>query len=408
MNRPHRIPVLLGMLGSLLFVLLPSCSGDSCPSGPRSPGASLLAREDPGPPPGPVTIPLPGGDATFWPFTGRDFTGQGVDPVNVVLLGHADPVAVRDVLLALDGDRTAFGFPPVPPFDGPWVEAIGDVQTAWGEAGWTGSVIQLQLGDYAPLRVHLRLFRVAPGLTLGAAHFEALIPGTTEHQVLSWEIAQAVVAADLARSGFLAALPGSTPPITPAPSWRDIPAVIYNGLPPELVELIGGPPQPVSGPVSLVNDGVADVFTLAPGAPVAHAPLEQTREIPFDQVVPKPLCSDGPYDYVHVSGLVTLHRRGEVDAGGAYLYDGGYTGQLLVTPMDVTVYPPVPVGEPFPATVSGSQTGFSYGEQNRAQARDRRLARAGGPPEILDSLLRVASQGRSTYSVRSRCPEPMP
>jgi hypothetical protein len=164
----------------------------------------------------------------------------------------------------------------------------------------------------------------------------------------------------------------------------------------------------VTVPVPLGNDGVADVFTLAPGAPVAAAPLEQVLEVPFDQIVPKPLCSDGPLDYVHVKGLVTLHRRGELDAGGAYLYEGGYSGRLVITPVDVTVSPPVPAGMPFAADVSGQQTGFALGEEHRAQARDRRLAHAGGPPEILQQLLRVGSHGNNVSQVRSRCPEPKP
>ena len=71
-------------------------------------------------------------------------------------------------------------------------------------------------------------------LTLGNAHFELLIPGTTDHQVLSWELAEQLVTVDMVRSGLLAAAPGSTAPINAAPGFRQIPAEIYNLLPAEL------------------------------------------------------------------------------------------------------------------------------------------------------------------------------
>jgi hypothetical protein len=128
---------------------------------------------------GPSTLRL-------WPFTGASSThadGPGEPPVR----RHADPVAIRDALLSLDGNRTAAGFPPVYPFDATWSDAIGDAQTNWvEEEGWTGSSIQLQLGVYEPLRVHLRLFRTGAPFgdggtwTVGAAHFEVMIPGTAD------------------------------------------------------------------------------------------------------------------------------------------------------------------------------------------------------------------------------------
>ena len=93
------------------------------------------------------------------------------------------------------------------------------------------------------MRVHLRLFRTEPpvwnggGWTIGAAHFEIRIPGIADHQVLSWELAQQVVMVDFLRSGLLD--PGlpmiPTGPINDAPSFRTIPAMIYNLLPPELI-----------------------------------------------------------------------------------------------------------------------------------------------------------------------------
>lgn len=67
------------------------------------------------------------------------------------------------------------------------------MQTAYdARAGWVGSAIQLQCGDYGPIRFHLRLFE-AGDYTLANVHFELLIPNTTEHQVLSVELAEQLV-----------------------------------------------------------------------------------------------------------------------------------------------------------------------------------------------------------------------
>ncbi|MCX5737031.1 MAG: hypothetical protein NTZ61_00755, partial [Proteobacteria bacterium] len=190
---------------ALLVTLANGCSKDDtvCPQLPSS---------EPQAPTGIVTVTTVGKALEFWPYTGNSFAGTPVDPVNLVFTGQADPVRIRAALLALDGDRTSAGFPDAYPFNATWVDAIGgDVQTTYvgADEGWVGSVVQLQLGGYDPLRIHLRLFRSeqpfgATGVwTLGAAHFEVLIPGTADHQVLSWELAKQVVVADLMRAGLL-------------------------------------------------------------------------------------------------------------------------------------------------------------------------------------------------------------
>ena len=62
-----------------------------------------------------------------------------------------------------------------------------------------------ECGTYGPIRFHLRLVKLG-ALTIGNAHFEVLIPGTTDHQVLSWELAEQLVTYDLARTGLSAPL----------------------------------------------------------------------------------------------------------------------------------------------------------------------------------------------------------
>ena len=129
--------------------------------------------------------------------------------------------------------------------------------------------MQLQCGGYGPIRFHLRLFDIG-GTTLGNAHFEVLIPGTTDHQVLSWELAEQLVTFDFARSGLLGAPPGSIAPVNPAPSFRGIPAPLYDGLPPELRVLTGGPSSDVTADV--------DLATSQPLAPPYSARVTEVQE----------------------------------------------------------------------------------------------------------------------------------
>ena len=392
---------------------------DPAAHGDDSPLSSILAapliQDGSEPPAGLVPITVDGRTLSAWPYTGESFNGVPSDPINLVFVGKADPVAIRAALLALDGDRSAFGFPPVAPFNARWKDADGGVQTAYtSEGGWAGSVIQLALGDYGPVRTHLRLFRTGArfgddgGWTLGGAHFEVLIPGTTEHQVLSWELAQQIVTVDLIRSGLLAAAPAQTGPINQAPSFREIPDFIYNQLPPELTQLIQGPAQPTSGPVPLASDGQATVLHLGSAAPIAAGSTTESFTLQFGQVIPKPLCSDGPLDWVYVTGPVTFSKSVSVDAQGRYQYTSRASGRLTVTPVDITTNPPTPAGTPFEASVSESQGGELDAGVSSVSSRSRRLAPQKGGTEILLADLRVASPGAEQYRLMSQCLQPMP
>lgn len=393
----------------LILAVLSACTGDTPTTVLTADEESLLALavESPQAPADLATVSIGGSDVVFWPYTGSSFDGVPVDPINVIFVGQADPVQIRSALLALDGDRTAYGLPATYPFNATWSEAIGNVQTAYSElGGWTGSVIQLQIGVYDPVRAHLRLFRAGTVdgqvVTLGGAHFEALITGTTDHQVLSWEIPEYMVAVDMVRSGLLGAAPESTGVINAAPSYREIPDVIFNLLPDDLKILITGSSDPVAAPVPLVSDGMATVLTVAGTAPPVTGDLVQTLSIPFYQVIPRPFCSRGPADWVGVVGRVDFDRTGTVDAEGNYDYESHYQGHLDVTPLDVAVNPPAVSGEPFKAVVHGNQSGFMYGDAFKVQALDKRIATGPGA-EMLQTILRVASEGRSAYGERSKC-----
>ena len=254
------------------------------------------------------------------------------DPINLVLGGNADPRAIRNALLALDGNRGA-PFPPVFPFTCTWSDAIGGLMVGYGEeAGWNGAAIQLQCGLYGPIRFHLRLVK-AGGLTIANGHFEVLIPGTTDHQVLSWELAEQLVTYDLARTGLLGAAPSATPQITSAPSHRAIPAVIYNGLPAELRALIGGPAGDVAADVGIANDGRATILVLAGAAPAAAPGTTSHEVIPFSQLIPKPFCGNGP-EYLMVQGPVTLDHEVSTGVSGEMRIGMQARGSLTAVPID--------------------------------------------------------------------------
>ena len=210
-----------------------------------------------------VSFDFDGNNYQFWPYTGENFSGMPSDPVNLVFVGQADPAQIRAALLGLDGDRSALEMP-LAAFSDTWNDAIGGVQVGYAEPnGWQGSVYQLECGDHNTIRFHLRLFKHGDW-TVGSCHFEFLIPGTTDHQVLNWELAEQFVLADFQRSGLLdGALPMiPTGQINDSP-FRTIPAMIYNELPPELRQLINGPPDNVTEDVPIITDGHAMILNLA-------------------------------------------------------------------------------------------------------------------------------------------------
>jgi hypothetical protein len=273
------------------------------------------------------------------------------DPVNLVFTGVADPRAIRDALLGLGGSRGA-PFPPVFPFTCVWSDAIGGLMAGYGEAeGWGGAAVQLQCGSYGPVRFHLRLVALG-ALTVGNAHFEVLIPGTTDHQVLSWELAEQLVTYDVARTGVLGAPPSATAAITAAPTHRAIPAVIYNGLPVELRAVTGGPLADVAADVGIANDGHATVLALAGRAPSAPAETSQHFSLEFNQLVPKPFCAEGP-EYLLVQGPVTLDQEVRTAERGELRQTFRAHGDLIALPIDPGSG--LPAGAAYRAAVSERQ-----------------------------------------------------
>ncbi len=358
-----------------------------------------------------VTVDCFGRSFTLWPFTGAELDGDPMDPVNLIFSGHADPMHIRAALLALDGDRSALGLPDAYPFNQVWKDAIGGgVQATYAEEGrWVGSVIQLTLGDYEPVRFHLRLFRTAARddeglpITIGAAHFEVLIPGTTDHQVLSWNVAKEIVVGDMMRTGLVDPAQHLMPtgPITPAPGFRTIIPDVYNNLPPELLAIIGGPPVPVDGPVDIPNDGQAMMVYLAGPAEVTSGRFDQMTTVSFGQFVPRPYCSTGPEDWLWIEGDVEFHNTTRVDRRGRYSYRGGYRGLLTAVPVDINTGQPI--GEPFTADVWGRQHGFLGSNHGLVRGFDKKITHESGGPQIDFIDLKVAERAPDRYRRFVRC-----
>jgi hypothetical protein len=85
-----------------------------------------------------VTVPFGGKGYTFFPFTARAGSFEEfADPINLLILGDADPRALRAALMFLDGNRSGT---PFVDFNCRWKDAIGEVQAAYGvPAGWSGA-----------------------------------------------------------------------------------------------------------------------------------------------------------------------------------------------------------------------------------------------------------------------------
>ena len=339
---------------------------------PRDATGPELSRATAPAPPGLVSVGLAGTAHQFWPYTGADLTGTPQDPINLVFIGRADPRAIRDALLGLDGDRTAFGMPPVYPFNCLWSDAIGDVQVSYAApTQWIGSAVQLQCGNFGPVRFHLRLF-AAGGTTFANAHFELLIPGTADHQVLSWEFAEQLVTLDMRRTGLLdQATPlGTTGPINAAP-FRSIPPEIYNLLPADLTALLGGPAAPVGAPVPIGSDGAATIINIAGRAGPVLGERSQSFTIDYGQIVPKPFCAAGPSDLVRVDGPVTLRKSVRLSASGELTSEFHASGRLDVTPIDPTTG--VAAAATYAAQVQEEQTSAMDDRGSRARARVLRI-----------------------------------
>jgi hypothetical protein len=336
---------------------------------------------------------------SVWPYTTARFPAAASDPINLVFLGRSDPRNLRAALLALDGDRP--DFPDSPLAGARWKDAVGKPQAAFSESGgWAGSVIQLECGDYQPLRFHLRLFP-AGAWTLANAHLDVSIPGTADHEVVAWELARRLVEYDFRRTGLLSRdrPTGESEPIHPE-VFRRVDGRVLAGLPASLRDLLER-----SG--SLTPDGqlltgrratMLDVVGVA--APAPRRLFHEVR-IQVDQVVPKPFCSRGG-DLVHARGPLVLRHAVLEEDDGTLESQTHCAGELVVTPVDPASGRPR--GSASRADVSDRFTTVMGDRRTLISVQERRSVLAGplaGEGMSLD--MRVGPAGEVHFSEREHC-----
>jgi len=416
--RTPRVITLAALSGAAMLLCFLGCSDEDpvstlTPAGPGIDGMEISESViHGGQQPSPlVDIEWQSESMTCWPYTGQNFTGAPQDPINVIFVGNVDAVEIRAALMSLDGDRTGY-IPPelqaIPVFNETWSDALGNAQTGYAEGDeWMGAVVQLQLGPYAPLRFHLRLLECSEPFgtdgrwTLANAHFDMLVGVTTEHQVISWELAEYIVAVDMVRSGLLdpasLPVPSQTDVINQEPSFREVPAPVYAGIPQWLKDLCG-----LSTP-AIPNDGKAMILQVAGSVPVEPGTAFSSFSMPYAQIVPKPFCSAGPLDFISLDGYLDLTKTVVVDEFGGYEYSSIVSGHLLATPMDVLQNPPASSGPSFKAIVSDQQTGILNAELSRVTFDQKRLGPRKGGVDKLMVMLKVSSEAENLYKVRTQC-----
>jgi hypothetical protein len=357
-------------------------------------------------PPGLATPATAAGMLTVWPYTAADFTDPGApvasDPVNLIIL-NTDPRAVRQALMSLAGARA--GFPAVAPFNCLWFDGMGNEQAAYGEPeGWVGGALQLTcylpggnpLGN--PFRYHVRLFRIGEH-TLVGAHFEINIPGTAEHETLSWNAARDFVLYDLRRAGAsVSTIPAArlfTPatgsfglvrrqvydglvgdPKVPNPAWA---ILQYAGLPVP-------PAVPAPGDVPIPADGVA--YLVAGGLVHHPARYDVTTTIPSVQYsvdAPKPFCNAGG-EFVHLTGSLEFALRVQTNPSGKYQRTYTLGGTLQVRMLSGP-----DAGKVYSAVISERHRAMLTDEyQEVTEIGTQMLLR--NPPQVLGWVLGVGQQ----------------
>jgi hypothetical protein len=302
-----------------------------------------------------------GESLTLWPYTTSNFESPS-DPVNLIF-PNADPRAIRQELLKLDGARPPFAT--LPGGNCTWADAMGNEHAAFAEpAGWVGGAVQLacvQPGAPfgSPFRLHVRLFR-SGGHTLGGAHFEFLIPGTAEHEVLSWDLAREFVTYDMGRTGVLTAAPSAVG-LIPAGAFRTVRRPVFLGL----VQAGAGPllaslglVAPTTGDVPIPTSGQARVLVSSIDFEPCQSETTTTTRVTYSIVVPKPFCATGPYDFVKLEGPLDFSMTVHTNPSGRYDRTYLIGGTLVVTPMTPTSPTTfIQVGDPVDALVVESHRG---------------------------------------------------
>jgi hypothetical protein len=391
-------------VGAIALVSLAACADAAFDPVDTPEAATAALSLNPNGPPAPgglVNVSFGSDHFMVWPWTGKDVAGTTADPLNILFTGDVDVVSLRAALRALDGNRTAYGFPNAYPFNCTWTDANGEMQTAWsGDEGWVANPVQLQCGSYDPLRFHIRFFP-AGDQVLAGTHLDLLIPNTPQHQVISWELAEQLVLVDFLRSGLLEpAAPFASVAVGLPGAVHAIPAVIYDGMPASLRAAIGGPATSGGSDVPVPTDGMAKVLNIGTRAAVAPDLTESDFTLPFNQLIPRPFCASGPTDYVLVQGPVAITTSVRVNANGQLQSHNTLRGDLDITPIDIMTGQPS--GPAFRAQIwQIDNTGIAG---NGAHVESK-LARKALPPGVgyLTQHLITGPNGLAKYTSTERC-----
>ena len=364
------------------------------------PAGAAKASHGPEAPDGVLHVEAGGEPLTLWPYTTSDFESPS-DPVNLVF-PNADPRAIRQALLKLDGKRPPFAT--LPGGDCTWTDAMGYEQAAWADpAGWVGGAVQLAcvqpgapLGS--PFRFHIRLFRSGEH-TLGNAHYEFLIPGTAEHEVLSWDLARELATFDMGRTGTLTAAP-SLVSLIPGGTFRTVRRPVFQALAGagagDLLKSLGLV-LPTTGDVPIPTSGEARAIAARIRLERAHTRTTTTTRVAYSIVVPKPFCATGPYDFVKLEGPLDFSMTVETDRERRYERRYLVGGTLEVTPMaptSATTF--VAVGEPVQGLVFEAHRGTL--DDRRGQVTEKAAQVVLGDPR--QALSWRFAAGRSDYFSR--------
>ena len=76
------------------------------------------------------------------------------------------------------------------------------------------------------------------------------------------------------------------------------------------------PPGPTATPVPIPNDGMATILHVAASAAAVADTRQETCTVEYGLIVPKPVCGDGPLDYIRLDEPVTLLKTVRVDPSG--------------------------------------------------------------------------------------------
>ena len=247
--------------------------------------------------------------------------------------------------MTLVGRRPTWSFLPSGANGCVWMDGMGYDQAAYVEPeGWVGDELQLVCATPdSPLgkedRFHVRLFRSGPH-TIGGAHFEINVPGTAEHEVLSWEMARDFVTDEIARLD-MAAFQGEAEVFEPKDgTFRTVRGQVNyyvfatnNAFWARLGLL--DPPAPGLPAAPIPATGLAAVFAPSFTFVPVKSDFTLTDYRTYGVVTTKPFCGGAPVQIT--GGPLTLRLRVQTNPSGKYQRTFTVAGYLKIKTLSTGV-----------------------------------------------------------------------